>query len=42
MTREGKLLYRDNNHLSQQGSRYVANQLIDDYPDLARDLRREN
>lgn len=42
MTLDGKLLYRDNNHLSRQGSRYIASRLIDDYPELARDLRREN
>ena len=41
MTREGQLLYRDNNHLPRQGSRYVTNRLIENYAKFARDLGRE-
>ena len=41
MTREGKLLYRDNNHLTRQGSQFVVDRLLDNYPDFARDLRLE-
>lgn len=35
MEKNGKLLYRDSNHLSINGSRYVANQIVKQHPELA-------
>jgi peptidoglycan/LPS O-acetylase OafA/YrhL len=34
MAREGKLLYRDRNHLNINGSRHIAQSLYSDYPNL--------
>lgn len=36
MAHEGQLLYRDRNHLNINGSRYIAQALHDEYPDLFR------
>jgi hypothetical protein len=35
MTRNGQVLYRDNNHLNIPGSRYVGAQIVAQYPRLA-------
>jgi len=29
-----KLYYRDNNHLNSEGSKYIANKIILDHPEL--------
>ena len=34
MTRDGKLLYRDPNHLNMNGSRFLAQRMLDDNPDF--------
>ena len=34
MEKDGKVLYRDNNHLNIPGSKYVGMRLLHDYPDL--------
>lgn len=36
MTRAGRLLYRDRSHLNIDGSRFVAQQILNDYPAFAR------
>lgn len=36
MKKDGKLLYRDSNHLSINGSRYVANQIVKQHLELAK------
>jgi peptidoglycan/LPS O-acetylase OafA/YrhL len=35
MAMDGKILYRDNNHLNLNGTRYVAKKFLEDYPELA-------
>jgi len=35
MAMNGKLMYRDNNHLNLNGTRYVAKRLLQEYPQLA-------
>ena len=33
MTRDGRLLFRDTNHLNMEGSRFLAKQLVEDHPE---------
>jgi hypothetical protein len=35
MTRGGHLLYRDRSHLNINGSRFLAKQILNDYPAFA-------
>jgi|HubBroStandDraft_4_1064222.scaffolds.fasta_scaffold61978_1 peptidoglycan/LPS O-acetylase OafA/YrhL len=35
MAMSGNIMYRDNNHLNLNGTRYVARKFLDDYPHLA-------
>ena len=36
MKNNGELLYRDSNHLNINGSKYLANKVIKEYPELSR------
>jgi hypothetical protein len=36
MKKNGELLYRDSNHLNINGSKYLANRVIKEYPELSR------
>ena len=38
MTYEGKILYRDYNHLNNFGSRYVVDQLLENYPEFKKSV----
>jgi peptidoglycan/LPS O-acetylase OafA/YrhL len=40
MARNGELFYRDDSHLNENGSRYVARRLLDDYPAFAAAVAR--
>src|SRR6185437_16044399 len=40
MDRTGQLLYRDSDHLNINGSRFLAKQILDDYPAFAAAVAR--
>jgi hypothetical protein len=40
MTRDGRLLFRDRSHLNLNGSRFLAERLLVDYPELVAAVTR--